>query len=135
MLVPTEPYEISADVLRVQQMQFHAYHGVFQEEQQHGQQFEVDAELYFDMHPAGISDCLDDTIDVNQVYAAVKSVVVGQRFDLLETLAQHICQKLLELFPADAVRVRVRKPAAALQKMASEVEVGVEVELMRMREK
>ena len=131
MVVPIEPHRIYPDVLRVQQMEFHACHGVFPEEQQHGQQFAVDAELYFDMQPAATSDCLDDTIDVNQIYEAVKMVVVGERFDLLETLAQHICNKLLESFPIDAIRVRVRKPEAPL----SDRIIGVEVELMRTREK
>ena len=131
MVMPIEPHGIYPDVLRVQQMEFHACHGVFPEEQQYGQQFVVDAELYCDMQPAVISDCLDDTVDVNQIYEAVKLIVVGERFDLLETLAQHICDKLLESFPIDAVRVRVRKPEAPL----SERTIGVEVELMRMREK
>ncbi len=117
------------DYLRLLGMAFHAYHGLQQEEIENGQRFEVDVELQFDAAPAGLSDHISDTIDVREIYALVRRVVMERRFFLIEAVAEHIAAEILERFPAGGVRVRVRKPFAPLGGPAN----GSEIEITRHR--
>jgi len=110
-------------------MVFHAYHGLQQEEIENGQRFEVDVEFHFDAAPAGRSDRINDTIDVREVYALVRHVVMERRFFLIEAVAERIAAEILERFPAEGVRVRVRKPFAPLGGLAN----GSEIEITRNR--
>ncbi|HOC25648.1 MAG TPA: dihydroneopterin aldolase, partial [bacterium] len=73
--------------MRLLGMAFHAYHGLQQEEIENGQRFEVDVELHFDAAPAGRSDRISDTIDVREIYALVRRVVMERRFFLIEAVA------------------------------------------------
>ncbi|MBI4785835.1 MAG: dihydroneopterin aldolase [Chloroflexi bacterium] len=88
---------------------FFARHGVSDEERKIGGRFVVDVELARDLARAGASDNLADTISYSEVYRAVREIVEGRSFHLVETLAETIAQTLLARFPADAVFVRVRK--------------------------
>ncbi|HOT97500.1 MAG TPA: dihydroneopterin aldolase [bacterium] len=120
---------MNQDLLRVLGMTFHAYHGLEHQEIRNGQRFEVDVELGFNAAPAGRSDHLQDTIDVRQVYNLVQGVVLERRFFLIEAVAEHIAAGILERFPAEAVKVRVRKPFAPLGGLAN----GTEIEITRHR--
>ncbi len=120
---------MTQDYLRVLGMVFHAYHGLQQEEIENGQRFEVDVEFHFDAAPAGRSDRINDTIDVREVYALVRHVVMERRFFLIEAVAERIAAEILERFPAEGVRVRVRKPFAPLGGLAD----GSEIEITRNR--
>ena len=97
------------DVIRMQGMQFYAYHGATAAERETGRLFEVDCDLETDLAAAGHSDELPDTIDYAQVYAAIKDVAQGRAFSLLEGLANEIASKVLESFPVYRVTIRVRK--------------------------
>ncbi|HPM58793.1 MAG TPA: dihydroneopterin aldolase [bacterium] len=120
---------MAQDYLRLLGMAFHAYHGLQQEEIENGQRFEVDVELHFDAVPAGRSDRISDTIDVREIYALVRRVVMERRFFLIEAVAEHIAAEILERFPAGGVLVRVRKPFAPLGGLAN----GSEIEIIRHR--
>jgi len=120
---------MAQDYLRLLGMAFHAYHGLQQEEIENGQRFEVDVELHFDAAPAGRSDRISDTIDVREIYALVRRVVMERRFFLIEAVAEHIAAEILERFPAGGVLVRVRKPFAPLGGLAN----GSEIEITRHR--
>ena len=120
---------MSKDILRVQGMIFHAYHGLEHEEQQNGQRFEVDIEMTCDLSAASLSDRIKDTIDVRKVYASVQSVLVNERFYLIEAIGQRIADLILGEFDVERVTVRVRKPFAPLGGLAN----GTEIEMTRER--
>lgn len=108
-------------------MTFHAYHGVWDEEREIGQRFEVDIELKIDASAAAQSDRLKDTVDLYAVYEAVENEVLNGKYLLLETMAEKIAQTILKKFQVKEVLVRVRKPHAPIRG----IQDGIEVEIVR----
>lgn len=100
----------SLDVIRLTGMVFFGRHGARKEEQSLGRHFEVDVEIEADLSAARASDRLADTIDYGEVYETVRQVMQGPSRNLLERLADEVARRILERFPAEAVRVRVKKP-------------------------
>ncbi|MBI2762194.1 MAG: dihydroneopterin aldolase [Chloroflexi bacterium] len=96
-------------------MVFEARHGVFDHEKVTAQRFEVDAELFTDLQPAGLEDDLARTLDYGRVYETVRTIVESTTFNLIEALAEAIAHELLSDFPAiEEVVIRVRKPQVRL---------------------
>jgi len=113
------------DVIRLIGLAFYGYHGVSASEKETGRAFEVDCELEADLAEAGRSDRLRDTVDYSQVYAAIRDVVEGKAYALLESLACDLAALLLDRFPIYRVTLKVRKlhPPIAGQVKYIEVEV------------
>lgn len=118
---------MAADILRLKNMTFHAYHGVWDEEREIGQRFEVDIELKIDALSAAETDKLKDTVDLYAVFEAVESVVNSRKFRLLETMAEKIAREILNKFRVSEVLVRVRKPHAPIRG----IQDGIEIEIIR----
>jgi dihydroneopterin aldolase len=84
-------------------------HGALPEEQTRAQPFEVDLDVEADLAAAGRSDRLEDTIDYGGLSEAVAKVVSGERFQLLERLAERIAEVVLDDGRVERVTVTVRK--------------------------
>jgi 7,8-dihydroneopterin aldolase/epimerase/oxygenase len=95
-------------------MVFMGTHGVYAEEQQTPQPFEVDVELAMNLQPAGLSDDLAETVDYGHVFDTCRQIVESTRFNLLEALAEAIAQEILSAYAAREVTIRVRKPQVKL---------------------
>jgi len=104
-------------------MQFYGYHGVMAAEQELGQPFIVDLEMYCDLREAGEKDDLARTVDYSRVFALVQRIVTGERFQLIEALAERIAAEVLSGFSISEVVVRVKKPHAPLQGIFTDVVV------------
>ena len=105
------------DRVALTNMRFEGKHGVLEEEQNTPQPFEVDAELFLDLRPAGRSDDISLTVDYRDVFRICLEAVEGPSFRLIEALAETIAARILaEFAPAGVseVVVRVRKPKVAL---------------------
>ena len=83
------------------------YHGVEEEEQRLGQLFLYDIEL--EVGDRGADDRIERAVDYRLVAEAIREVS-DRRFDLIEALATAVADTLVERFPVESVRVRVRKP-------------------------
>jgi dihydroneopterin aldolase len=118
---------MTEDVLRLNKMVFHAFHGVWDEEREVGQRFEVDISIFGDTSISGKSDRLKDTIDLYKLYDAVEKVVTKRTFKLVEALAEAIASSLFEKFPIRKLQVRVRKPNSPIRGITD----GIEVEIVR----
>ncbi|MEQ8202053.1 MAG: dihydroneopterin aldolase [Syntrophomonadaceae bacterium] len=95
---------------------FRAYHGLYEQERQQGQDFRVDLEMFADLAGAGQSDRIEDTIDYARVFRLVEEIVTATRFNLIEALAENIAHSLLASFPRlKAIEVMVYKPEAPVQ--------------------
>ncbi len=103
------------DTVFLEGMQFYGYHGVNPEERSLGQRFLVDVELSTDLHTAGESDDLNDTINYSAVYKRIRALVEGAPRSLIEAVAEDIAMILLNEFSAIGVIVTVRKPEVALR--------------------
>jgi len=91
-------------------------HGVDDWERKTEQRFVYDVELEL---PEPERDEIDETVDYREVVTLVRELSDGRQFQLLESIAAAVADALLERFPAERVRVRVRKP---------QVKLGVPVE-------
>jgi len=115
----------SRDRIAVRGMLFLARHGVTLDERLEPQPFEVDVELHKDLSSASSSDELADTIDYSALFSLVGTIVEGQSFRLIESLAGTIADSVLAETDANAVEVRVRKPRAPLPGPFETVEVVI----------
>ncbi|RKQ33669.1 dihydroneopterin aldolase [Kocuria tytonis] len=102
------------------------YHGVLEKERRSGQPFFVDLVLYVDLHPAGATDDLTRTVHYGEVAELVREIIIGTRFQLIESLAEEIAGQLLDRFPAiTALDVTVHKPKAPIDVTFSDVAVSI----------
>lgn len=117
---------MATDVLRIRNMQFYAYHGLFEEENRLGQRFEVDLEIFSDFR--GYSRKRpQDALKYPDAYELVERVVTQQVFGLVEELADAIAEALQIEMGIERLVVRVRKPHAPVAKTFD----GIEVEVRR----
>jgi len=93
--------------IELQGIELFGHHGVGEEERARGQRFVYDVEL--EVGDRGATDQIEDAVDYREVAATVREIAGGQ-FSLLEALATAIADTLVERFPAEHVKVRVRKP-------------------------
>jgi len=71
----------------------------------------LDIEICYDLAPAGKSDAITDTIDYSVVVALIRETLTEHSFQLVEALAEHLCQLILKEFSALSVKIKVAKPA------------------------
>ena len=102
------------DKIILKGLEFFAHHGVRPEEKTLGQKFIIDVELFLDLQPAGLTDELTHTINYAQVFETVQAIVCSRSYNLIEALAEAVAKKLLEQYPIDQVKVRVKKPQAPI---------------------
>ena len=117
---------MTSDVLRIRNMAFFAYHGLFPEEARLGQRFEVDVEIFGDFRGMA-HQAQPDVADYPQVYALVERVMTQERYGLVEALADRIAEVLQNELKLNQLLVRVRKPHPPLPAHFD----GIEVEVRR----
>jgi 7,8-dihydroneopterin aldolase/epimerase/oxygenase len=100
---------VTTDRIELRGLVASGFCGALPEEQQRRQPLEVDLDLSLDLAAAGSSDSLEDTVDYGAVCAAVEAVITGERFTLLERLAERLGEVALAADGVEAVTVAVRK--------------------------
>ena len=96
--------------LRVSGIRLTGYHGVFPEERESGNRFDVDVEVDCTSLAAAETDELEDTIDYRQITDLVHEINRRQAFNLIESFAGAIANGLLAKHRTiSAVAVRVSK--------------------------
>jgi dihydroneopterin aldolase len=103
------------DRIALDGMVFSGRHGVRPAEREQAQEFKVDVKLDTDLLKAGRSDRIEDTVDYRRVYAIAKEVVEGESVQLIETLAQRIAERVLDLKRVAAVSVQVAKTPESMR--------------------
>ena len=113
-------------VIRLHNCAFFARHGALEEEKSLGQRFFVDVELTVDADAALESDSVGDTVHYGEVFKLVEKMVMEERFDLVEALANAIGRRLMSAFPQIAVaEITVRKPQVPIEGLLDAVSVTV----------
>ena len=113
------------DVIRLKNMIFYAHHGYYEAGGELGQKFEVDMEIRCDFAEAAASDDLKKTIDYRKIYRLAKDIFENTKFKLIETVAERIAIKILELPGIQNVLIRVRKPHVPLNGLLDYVEIEI----------
>lgn len=113
------------DRIEISGLRVFGRHGVFDWEQEQGQDFTVDLALEVDLAQAGRSDDLGDTVDYGTLAEKVAREVEDTQFQLIEALAQHLADVVLADERVRAVDVRVGKPDVALSVELHDVAVHI----------
>lgn len=116
---------LHADQIQIHGLRVTARHGVFEHERREGQPFIVDVVLDVDTSVAARTDNLDDTIDYAQLVSDVADMVRSTQFQLLEALAAHVADRLLQAPRVAAAGVRITKPEVRLHEEVHRVSVQV----------
>jgi 7,8-dihydroneopterin aldolase/epimerase/oxygenase len=96
-------------IIRIEDMEFYAFHGHFKEEQIVGNKFLIDLDLETDLDPAGLSDRLEDAADYTIACRVVKEEM-EKKSKLLENIAKRILDALyLNMKNIKKATVRIRK--------------------------
>ena len=113
--------------IRIRNMMFYGFHGIYEYEREQGQKFFVDVEMTTKDEHAAETDRPEDGVDAAAVYSLVKTVIEEHRCYLLQALATHINKRILGSHPQlGAVRTTIRKPSVPISGPLDYVEVEVE---------
>ena len=74
-----------------------------------------DLELETDFEQAARTDALDAALDYAAISKRVIAVCDGARFQLLEALAEHLADILLNEYPVAGLRMTISKPGAVVE--------------------
>jgi 7,8-dihydroneopterin aldolase/epimerase/oxygenase len=104
-------------------LRFRAYHGLYPEERQKGNDFVVNMEVKYEAG-AGVILSLADTIDYASLFNIINSTM-QRPVDLLETLVQTIAQLVQERFPqVKEIMVSVEKLNPPIDKFSGSAAVS-----------
>ena len=96
-------------LIQIENMEFYAYHGCYDQEQVVGNRFIVDLEISANLEKAALSDNIDDTLNYQNAYEIVKKQM-NIKSRLLEHVAGRILDELLSRFTEiEKATVRVSK--------------------------
>ena len=96
-------------LIEIEGMEFYAFHGHFEVEKIAGNRFVVNLKIESDCSKAGKSDKLEDTLDYQKAFLAVREEMAVSS-DLLEHVCQRIIQRIKAEFPeVQKVLVKVSK--------------------------
>ena len=119
-----------ADLVFIEGIKFHGYHGLTRQERQIGVRLSVDVTLEVDLTRAGRTDRVADTVNYQRVHARVVELGRGHSHHLLESFASNVLDALLDDFPAvQRIVLRVRKETPVLDGIVDSV--GVQMERAR----
>jgi len=96
---------------------------VQEHERTHGQEFVVDATVWLDLGPAGVTDELSATLDYGALAQLAARIIGGQPYNLIETVATRIATEVLTDQRVQAVEVTVHKPQAPIPLSFTDVSV------------
>ena len=85
-------------MVRLNNMEFYAYHGCLESERREGNRFRVDFAYDYDMRKAAHTDDLREAIDYSVIYELIRAEM-DIPANLLEHLATRILNTLIDHFP------------------------------------
>jgi dihydroneopterin aldolase len=88
-------------VIRIEDMEFYAFHGHYREEQIVGSHFMVDVTIETDTDKAGKSDELKDTLNYQAAYLIVK-----REMEKISNLLEHIAARILDALYTELTGIR-----------------------------
>ena len=115
----------SGDSITLKGLRIEAHHGVLAHERLEGQPFVVDVTAWLDLSSAGEHDDLASTIDYGALATEIRRRVSGERWNLIERVAERVADLVLEDGRVTRVEVTVHKPEAPIGAEFEDVSVTV----------
>lgn len=95
--------------IRIENMEFYAYHGHFKEEQIVGNKFLVNLQIETDMTKPAATDDLQDAVNYQKAYMLVKEEML-EKSHLLENIGKRILDRIFsEMGGIEKIEVKVSK--------------------------
>ena len=79
-------------IIRLKNMTFYGYHGVYDFEKEKGTDFEIDLELFTPLLKSSKSDNIEDTINYEDIYDYIRDITLTQlhkKFDDIKKLLRN----------------------------------------------
>lgn len=103
------------DYIEITGLKIYAYHGVLPEEKEKGQDFYVNARLYYDMEEAAEGDNLEEAINYAECCQLITDIFQEKCYDLIETVCNEVCQRLLLIYSKlEEIKIQLCKPHAPI---------------------
>lgn len=112
-----------SDVIRLSGLRAYGYHGAYDAERAHGQEFVVDVSLDLDLAPAAASDDVVDTVHYGELADRLVAIIRGEPVNLIETLAARLARACLADVRVASATVTVHKPRAPIRHAFADVSV------------
>lgn len=111
--------------VRIKNMMFYGFHGIYEYEREQGQKFFIDVEV--ETRDEKISeDGPNEVLSPATVYAIIRDTIENKRFMQLGTLGYHVNADILKAVPlAESSTIVVRKPSVPIAGHLDCVEVEV----------
>lgn len=114
------------DYIKITGLKLYAYHGVLAEEKKNGQDFYINARLFYSMRKPGKSDDLEDALNYAEVCERIREIFTAKSFDLIEAAAENLCRELLLAFrQIRSIELELRKPYAPIPMEFEDVSVNM----------
>ena len=98
------------DIVSIRDLTVSAVIGVYDWERETEQELNFAVAMAADVAKAASRDDIADTLDYSAVAKTVRSVVTDGRFQLIETAAEQVAQRLVADYGLSWIRVEVVKP-------------------------
>ncbi len=100
------------DVVLIEGLEIRTVIGIYDWEREIRQTVRLDIEMDWDISKAGKTDDIADTLDYKAVSKRLIDYVESASFGLIEALAEHCAQIILQEFSVPRVRLKMSKPGA-----------------------
>lgn len=100
------------DIIFLRDLRIDTIIGIYDWERSTRQTVSLDLEMATDIRKAAATDHIDDTLNYKAVAKRLIGFVSESDFQLVETLAERICELVLEEFPVPWVRLTLNKGGA-----------------------
>lgn len=97
------------DIIFLRELKVETLIGVYEWEKRVPQTLQLDLEIALPNSRAGQSDNIADALDYADIVSHIQGVLGSRHFNLLEALAEHIAQILLNDFKAPWIKLSVAK--------------------------
>jgi len=115
------------DKVFIEGLEIEALIGIYDWERRIRQPLRLDLEMAFDNRKPAGTDNINDTLDYKAISKRLIAYVENSGFGLVETLAEHCAQLVLDEFGVTWLRLKLSKPGAVRGAQA----VGVLIERTR----
>ena len=105
--------DVVTDIVSIRDLRVSTVIGVYDWERETEQALTFAVEMPANVTKAAGSDDISDALDYSAVAHTVKCVVIEGKFQLIESAAESVAQRLIADFGLDWVRVEVVKPIPA----------------------
>lgn len=112
------------DIVFIRDLQIETVIGIYDWERKIKQVVSIDLDMATDIKKAASSDQIEDTLNYKAVAKRLIAFVGGSEYELVETLAEKICEIVQSEFNVPWVRLTLHKPGA----VSGSRSVGVMIE-------